>query len=725
MPELEWREAFPPDELTLARLTGMLRVLAGRPHLGLRRHQPVVVFELWITKESVRWLVGFDEQIGRHLPGDLAAQLPGLSLVAVKSSPRQVPVTAREVQPSSVAYPLRLDTAGAVAAGLLGLRRRLGASEAIALQWVVGPSFTRAHAPARFAPLEALGMVEPRRPDSSERTAWREKIAEPLFGVRGRIGAVAEDPRRGAQLIGPVVSALSLASGPHVHIEGWWQSSRIASQLFRVQGKRRTWSGSVNAAELGVLLGWPVDGASAPGRKSVLSMPPQSLLVPADAPEQAEHDRIIGRSVHVQAGDSLVRLPAKSTASHVHVIAPTGAGKSTMLARWILSDIEAGRSLFLLEPKGDLVSDVLARLPREHLLNVRLIEPGTAGLVLGFNPLAGPREDAERRADSLLQLFREVFGTALGPRSSDVLLHALIMASRLEDGTLTDIPVILTDSGFRRRVLAQVSDPLTLAPWAAWFEELSEVERSRVVMPILNKTRTFTARDPIRRLLGQPVPSVRLNELYEKPLVVLVNLNAGSLGPETTRLLGSLLLGQLRETVQRQTAVPQAKRRAVSVVVDEWQTFTAGMDFGDMLATARGMNTGFTLAHQHLAQLSPSLRAAVLANTKSRVAFRPAKADAKDLAGVLGGNTTSENLMTLPAYHAAAQVLVSGATSLPFVVQTLDLPPATENPIAARYEITERYGIDPHELDAQLIQRWQGGRDTPDGAIGMKKRRTT
>ncbi|MGH3925971.1 MAG: type IV secretory system conjugative DNA transfer family protein, partial [Pseudonocardiaceae bacterium] len=310
-----------------------------------------------------------------------------------------------------------------------------------------------------------------------------EKISEPLFGVRGRIGAVAEDSRRGAQLIGPAVSALSLASGPHAHISGWWQSSRIASQLWRVQGKRRTWSGSVNAAELAVLLSWPVDGVSMPGRDSMLSPPPRSLLVPADAPEQADGDRIIGESVHVQSRDALVRVPAKSIASHVHVIAPTGAGKSTMLARWILSDIEAGRSLFLLEPKGDLVSDVLARLPREHLANVRLVEPGTTGLILGFNPLSGPRHDAERRADSLLQLFREVFGTAIGPRSTDVLLHALIMASRLEDGTLTDVPVLLTDSGFRRRVLAKTTDPLTLAPWAAWFDQLSELERSRVVMP--------------------------------------------------------------------------------------------------------------------------------------------------------------------------------------------------------------------------------------------------
>ena len=115
----------------------------------------------------------------------------------------------------------------------------------------------------------------------------------------------------------------------------------------------------------------------------------------------------------------------------------------------------------------------------------------------------------------------------------------------------------------------------------------------------------------------------------------------------------------------------------------------------------------------------------MLANTKSRVAFRPAKADAKDLAGVLGGIATAESLLRLPAYHAAAQVLVNGATSDPFLVRTLPLPEATEDPGDARQETTKRFGVDPDELDAQLIERWQGGGDTPDGAIGMKKRRTS
>jgi hypothetical protein len=698
-----------------------MRVLSGRPRLGLRQLQPVVVFEAWLTGDDVRWLIGCDEAIARHLPGELVAQVPGLSVVTATASPRVIPITAREVAPSHLAFPLRLDTAGAVAAGVYQGRHRLGGQESAVLQWVIGPSHDRRQRPARWTALESLGVVAPREPDSHEQAAWRDKAAEPLYGVRGRVGAVAADAKRGAQIIGPIVSALSIAASAHTSVSASRQSKRIGEQLFEVTGKSRTWSGMVNAAELAVLLAWPVDGVHVPGADSAFGAPPRGLLVLPDKPKQAQNDRILGVSTDRRSRGDLVRFPASSIASHVHVLAPTGAGKSTTLARWVTSDIASGRSVFMVEPKGDLVTDVLARIPAEVIDRVHVVEPGATGSVVSFNPLRGPREDAERRADSLLGLFKELFGTAIGPRSGDVLLHTLIALCRLDDGALTDIPAFLTNSGFRRQVLAAVNDPLTLAPWAAWFEGLSDVERLHVVAPILNKTRVFTARSPVRRLLSETASGLSLDVLFREPTVVLVNLNAGVLGPQTTQLIGSLLLSQLREAVQRQTSVPTAQRRPVSVIVDEWQQFTAGMDFADMLATARGMNVGFTLAHQHLAQLGSSLRAAVLANTRSRLAFRPAEADAKTLAAVLG--CSADDLMKLPAYHAVAQVLVDGATSSPFVVETPPLLEATQDPAALRDLCVTRDGTDPTVLDAAQAARWQGT-GNQGGGIGTKKRGT-
>jgi hypothetical protein len=245
-------------------------------------------------------------------------------------------------------------------------------------------------------------------------------------------------------------------------------------------------------------------------------------------------------------------------------------------------------------------------------------------------------------------------------------------------------------------------------------------------MPILNKTRAWTARGPLRHLLGQPAPALQLDELFkDEQRIVLVSLNTGSVGPETAKLLGALLLRQLREAIQRQSLVAREKRRPVSVVVDEWQNFVEGMDFGDMLATARALGAGFTLVHQLLPQLTPRLRADVLANARTRMVYRPAEADAKELARVLSGDTTPEELLRLPAFHAAVQVLVDGATSRPFVVSTSPLSEPTEDPAEARHVIRSQFGVEPEEIDARLIRRWQDDENNnTDGGVGFVRRRT-
>ena len=424
--------------------------------------------------------------------------------------------------------------------------------------------------------------------------------------------------------------------------------------------------------------------------------------------------------MHPTARGSAVWLPRSSYATHTHLVSPSGTGKSTLLASWLVSEAAAGGSLVVVEPKGDLFMDVLARLPLHRHRHVVVIDPGVNGPVVGFNPLRGPREDAERRADSILGLLRAQFGTAIGARSADVLLHALIMAARLEDGALTDLVPILTSPRFRQAVAAKVGDPLTIQPWLAWFDNLSEAERAQVVQPVTNKARPWTARPAIRRLLGQGHPKFDLADVFERPTILLVNLNIGAIGPETARLLGSLILSQLWEAIQRQTTRPAAERRPVSVIVDEFQTFTAGVDFADVLARSRGANVNWTLSHQHLDQLSSDLKAAVLANVGARVVFRPAEGDGRVLARVLGEPVRPEDLEQLPAYHAAARVLVGGAPSQTFEVAAPPLPDALCDPDAVRRASAERYGVEPAALDAAILKRWQGG-DPPSTPVGVRR----
>ncbi|MFK0249739.1 type IV secretory system conjugative DNA transfer family protein [Amycolatopsis azurea] len=721
MAELRWYEAYPPRDLELSQVTALLRVLGGRPLQGKRLVQPMVVFELWISTTGVRWLVGIEQPVASTLAGQFVAQLPALVLRPVTTPSRPALVTALELQPSNMNHPLRVDTASGVSAALFQLQKDVRRGEYVVVQWVVGPSHTYARQPVPDSLLALLGFVKPREPDAGERQGWKQKLNEAfLLGVRGRIGAGAADPKRGSVLIGQAKAALSLANASRTQLQTTRQSSLVATQLLRVMGKRRSWSGMLNAAELAALLGWPLSGAD--GVYTVTFAPPPPSLTDVKA-LRARSERVLGVSQHPATSGAQVRLPWSSYAAHLHLLGPSGVGKSTLLANWAIQEAEAKRSTLVIEPKGDLVTDVLARLPEHRHQDVVVIDPGADGPVVGINPLHGPRADAERRADSLLHLFRELFGTAIGPRSADVLLHSLIAICRLDDGSLPDVPAFLTNDGFRRHVLAKTRDPLTLAPWAAWFDQLSESERTQVVAPVLNKLRAVISRPSVRRSLGQPTPRFQLDELFDTPKIVLVNLNAGVISTETANLVGAVLLSQLWEAIQRQTARPMSRRREVAVIIDEWQQFTAGLDFADVLARARGARVSFTVAHQHLTQLSLELRAAVLANARSRAVMRPAEGDGAALARVLGDPVTPTDLEQLPAFHAACRMLVDGAPSGAFEVATPPLADAVNDPDTLRRISAERYGVAPGELDRAVLERWQGGSAMPvDASIGLRRR---
>ena len=271
--------------------------------------------------------------------------------------------------------------------------------------------------------------------------------------------------------------------------------------------------------------------------------------------------------------------------------------------------------------------------------------------------------------------------------------------------------------------MANVTDPLVLAPFFAWYDGLSEAERNQVIAPVLNKTRAFLSRSAVRRLLGQAAPRFHLDELLTHQRIVLVNLNAGLVGAETANLIGALMVTQLWQAIQRRAALPPAHRHPVMLVIDEVQNYLKlPVDIADMLAQARGLGVSLTAAHQHLGQLTPSLRAAFQANARSKIVLRPSTDDRTPLARMLGGGLTATHLETLGAFEAYARLLVDNAMSQPFLVKTLPLEPPPGSADELRTLTQQHYGVDGKELDARLQQRWLGGTDQPDGSIGIQRR---
>jgi energy-coupling factor transporter ATP-binding protein EcfA2 len=718
-PELVWLELYPPHDLDLAAVTAMLRPLANRPRLGMLRRTPVVVFECWSDAGTLRWLLGVEPMLAAQIPAQFRAQMPRLGIVR-RAPARPVVTVAVDLRLQGLANPLRLDVAPAVSAGVLRTLGELHKGEHAVLSWVIGPAQQRRQRPQPLTVRQALGIDPMPDETAQDRQFWKNKTAEPLFGVRGRIG-VTGSSRRTTAILRSLVSALGIANGSHAELRASQPSARNARRLNQVFQPGITWGCVVNAAELATLLGWPLAMVDVPGVLGKHIAPvPEKLLLPSDT---TRTDRILGVSLHPADDGKLVRIPVQTSKHHVHIIGPTGSGKSTLLTELARADMAAGRALFVMEPRGDLVNDILSIVPEHRRNDVVVIEPG-ATYSIGINPLRGPRGEAERRADQIVHLFEAWFGSSIGPRSRDILLHCLIALARLSDGTLADLPNVLTNAQFRRGVLAKVNDPLVLAPFFAWFDATSEAEKSQAVAPVLNKARSILSPSASRRLLGQAEPKFDLQDLFLKRRIALVNLNAGVLGPDNASFIGAILLTELWAAIQRRATIAAEKRHPTMLIVDEVQNYLKlPIDFGDLLAQSRGLGAAWTLAHQHLDQLNASLQASILTNARSRVVFRPLK-DLKPLAAALGGGLTGDDLEQLRAFEACARLLVDGTPSQPFSVRTRAIGPSLSNPDELRKASQARYGVDGSQLDARLAKRWQSGMSSqPDGPIGVVRRR--
>lgn len=641
--------------------------------------------------------------------------IPGLGL----TSAAPPPITARRAWRlwlSTSRRPLASDQPALVSRALLTALSSLQSGEQIVVQWLLGPVRRPRVVPNRHPAVSseswprALAMAALRTPgelDSEARQALRRKQGTPGWRAVGRLAVTAATPERARGLQQAVLGALrtSEAAGASLGVRPIAVATVAQARLPWV------WNLALTTEELVGLSGWPLGELP---ELPVAQRRSRLLPVPDRVPRQGRilaHDPLDHRPIALGPVDSR---------QHVWVLGPTGTGKSTLLLNLIVQDLAAGRTVVVLEPKGDLIADVLARVPATRRDDVVLLDPSDAQPV-GVNPLA-TNAPPDLIADQLLTIFHRLNPDSWGPRLSEVLHTALLTLARTPGMSLPALPPLLTNDGFRRRLLAQVDDPLGVSPiWAA-FERLSDEARAQAVASVLNKVRALTARPALRGVLGQATPRFVLSDLFssQRP-VLLINLAKGVVGPDSARLLGTLLLNQLWQAALGRTAIPAARRHLVSVFVDELQDYSAlPGDLGDMLAQARGLGVGFTLANQHLDQLPPSLRSGALANARTRVVFQTAAEDA----GMLTRGhreLAPEDLLRLGPHEVYLRLSV-GAEVTPYLSgRTLPPPPPSGEPAELRAHSRQRYGVNRVETDAALQALITGRQGTPP-PIGRSRR---
>jgi uncharacterized protein DUF87 len=482
-----------------------------------------------------------------------------------------------------------------------------------------------------------------------------DKSAQPLFRCVVRV--VASGPSRAQARW-----RLEAVTGAFAAYEG-----RVGLRRRRALGAPRRkvveerWLGSraflLSTGELAALAHLPNE-PTVPGlvRASAREIPPPPAL--------SSDGRPLGLSA-----DRRIYLSVADARHHLWILGPTGTGKSTLIAQIVLADLAARRGAVVIDPKGDLVEDVLARVPAGRENDIELFDPSDPH-PLTMNMLDHP--DRDLAVDQLVAIFRRVFQSDWGPRTDDILRATLLtLTSNGRAATISEIPRLLTDPSWQAELIAQIDDPVGLGPFWHWYQGLSEAQRSNSTGPLLNKLRVFLLRKTVRAIVGANTSTLDVEGCINGGRVLLARLSKGVLGEDTSRLLGSMVVARTWHAALARAALKPEERRDASLWIDEVQNYLhLPTPIPDVLAEARGYRLSLGMAHQHLGQLTPELREALAANARTRIYFQLSQEDAHQLGPDVAPELSEYDLAHLARYMAAVRVCHDGQTGRPFTLTT-------------------------------------------------------
>lgn len=677
-----------------------------------------VVLELRASGGQATWAVG--SRAGERLVSVVRELVPGCRVS--RGFSRRAVSQAVVVSARPVGALLAAERLVAVVRAVLAAVAVTAEGEELVVQLQLGRRFSP-QALGRVEPqgwLELLGLVPIPSLSGDRGRRLRAQVGRHRAAASLRLGVRAASPLRQRTLLQGLLGALRLVEGPGVRLRARTEHPA------KLNGVRRPWRAGLElgAGEIVAMAGWPVGELPLPATPSAH---PRVLALPA----ARETQRAFATGVADQAGERL-GISIGDALYHTVLLGPTGAGKSTALAHLVLADIQAGRGVLLIDPKTDLVADILARIPEQRRDDVVVIDP-TSSRPVGINPLArvqtarsgassssggvlGGGASPELVADTVLATFKGVFAESWGVRVEQVLAAALVTLARTPGATLVDLPLVLTNATYRQRLIAASgADPLGTGQFWAAYEALSEAQRQQWVGPVLTRLQPFLIRPHLRATLGQAAPSFDLGEVFTRRRIVLVSLNKGVLGAESARLLGSLLVGQLWPLILARAAVEPSRRHVVSVFIDEVQDYLSlPGSLADALAQDRSLGAAFHLAHQYRGQLPAALKAGIDANARNKIIFSLSAADAAELARQAIGLEAAD-FQLLPRFGVYARTMHHGRENPWCHATTLPPTPPTQDALALRASSQARYGQDAAQTEATLLARiGQHGETTGD-----------
>src|SRR6266545_2487826 len=340
-------------------------------------------------------------------------------------------------------------------------------------------------------------------------------------------------------------------------------------------------------------------------------------------------------------GDRPLAVPLATLDRHLAVVGSTGSGKSTLLLQLVTGLLDTGWGATVIDPHGDLVADILARVPPRHADRIHVLRLADRAHPRGFNFFeCRTAEDAQLVTSEFVALFEDLWPRFTGPRMRDILRYSMLtMLSNPEPQTVLELDRILSDEAFRKPYIAHATDPAVQNYWRTRWPSKGSDDPS--VSAVQNKLGAFIAYDSIRAVVGQGISTLRPRTIMDRGDVLLVDLS--QVGGDNASIMGGMLIARYRIDALGRQGTDPASRRPHLLVVDETPRFSTRA-LGGLMNEGRKFAVAVGLATQTLKDIGEALGATAVANAGTIALMAPGLDDAKALAPLFAPLTAADLL---------------------------------------------------------------------------------
>ena len=556
--------------------------------------------------------------------------------------------------------------------------------------------------------------------------AIENKTRYPGFETEIRVVASAANGARAEMLVGGVVAAFSQFDTSEMNGFKYNALKNIeqlttdyAFHFFPQKNKKIV----LNSMELASIYHLP-DQKTIPS-----SGVERQLTKQVDGPARLAQEGLLLGMNEYRGEKKEIRLREKDRRRHTYVIGATGMGKSVLLGNLAYQDVMAGRGFAFIDPHGDVVEEILSKIPEERIDDVVYFDPSDDEFPIGMNmfEFQTPEQKdfiVQEGINMLQSLYDPNNQGFFGPRGQHMFRNAaLLLMSDPNGATFIDIPKCFIDAEFMKSKLKYVTDRNVYDYWTKEFPaSMKSNDSGEVVTWFASKWGPFLSDNKMKHVLGQVKSGFNIRDIMDNKKILLVNLSKGKLGEVNAKLLGMIFVMKFQTAAMSRVDTPEDERNDFCLFVDEFQNFSTE-SFESILSEARKFRLNLVVANQFMTQLTDKIREGVLGNVGTIIAGRVGVTDAEMLEKVFTPTFNAEDLHKQPNFHAITTVMMFDMPTAPFTMNLI--PPMGEGKkevleALKQYSAT-KYGRPAAEVDREINERMSVKTETAPKRVEVEK----